>query len=85
MRSGICYLKIDDNVVAFHKGDCMILYPNVEHYFFTTKEKAILVQLEFKLNIFPQMAPNYELKQQLLFLYQLLTHSEKLIKIRNNN
>jgi AraC-like DNA-binding protein len=62
----------------------MILYPDVEHYFFTTKEKAVLVQLEFRLDIFPQMSPNPELKQNLLFLYQLFTHSQKLIKIRNN-
>lgn len=84
VRSGKCYLKIEDKVIYFQKGDCMILYPNIEHYFFTTKEKAVLVQLEFNLDIFPQMSPNPELKKQLLFLYQLLTHSQKLVKIRNN-
>ncbi len=84
VRSGKCYVKIDEKVISFQKGDCMILYPDVEHYFFTTKEKAVLVQLEFRLDIFPQMSPNPELKQNLLFLYQLFTHSQKLIKIRNN-
>ncbi len=85
VRNGKCYLKIDDKIISFQKGDCMILYPNVEHHFFTTKEKAVLVQLEFRLDIFPQMSPNPELKQSLLFLYQLFTHSQKLIKIRNNS
>ncbi len=85
VRSGKCYLKIDEKIVSFQKGDCMILYPHTAHYFFTTKEKAVLVQLEFKLDIFPQMFPNPELKHQLSFLYQLLTHSQRLIKIRNNN
>lgn len=85
VRSGKCYLKIDEKIVSFQKGDCMILYPKTEHYFFTTKEKAVLVQLEFKLDIFPQMFPKPELKNQLLFLYQLLTHSQQVIKIRNND
>jgi AraC-like DNA-binding protein len=84
VRNGKCYLKIEEKIIPFQKGDCMILYPNTEHYFFTTKEKAVLVQLEFKLDIFPQMFPKPELKNQLLFLYQLLTHSQQVIKIRNN-
>lgn len=84
VKTGKCHLKIDGKVISFTRGDCMILYPNVEHYFFTNKEKAILVQLEFRLNIFPHMTPDPELKQNLLFLYQLLTHSQKVIKIRNN-
>ncbi|MEN8116238.1 MAG: AraC family transcriptional regulator [Bacteroidota bacterium] len=84
VRSGKCYLEIGDKVIPFSKGDCMILYPDVNHYFFTTTENAVLVQLEFKMGIFPQMKPNLELKHDLLFLYQLLTHSQKLIKIRNN-
>ena len=84
VRSGKCYLKIDKKIIPFQKGDCMILYPGVKHYFFTTTERAVLVQLEFKMNIFPQISPDLELKHDLLFLYQLLTHSQKLIKIRNN-
>lgn len=84
VRNGKCHLKIDDKIVTFQKGDCMILYPNVKHYFFTTEEKAVLIQLEFRFDIFPQMTPDLALKQNFLFLYQLLTHSQKLIKIRNN-
>ncbi|HDR50184.1 MAG TPA: AraC family transcriptional regulator [Mariniphaga anaerophila] len=63
----------------------MILYPNIHHFFFTTKERAVLVQLEFKLGIFPQMAPVLELEKNLLFLYQLLTNSQQVIKISNND
>jgi len=85
VHTGKCYLKIDGKVIPFKKGDCMILYPNIHHFFFTTKERAVLVQLEFKLGIFPQMAPVLELEKNLLFLYQLLTNSQQVIKISNND
>ncbi len=84
VRNGKCYLKIDDKIISFQKGDCMILFPNVEHYFFTTNEKAVLVQLEFSLDIFPQMLPCPGLKHDLLFQDQLDSHARKTIKIRNN-
>ncbi len=84
VQFGTCTMQFGNEIVRFNKNDCMIIYPNVEHYFNVDKSSASLVQLEFTMNVFPELKPAPRLKKQLVFLHNILTNSQKYIKIINN-
>ncbi len=84
VKRGNCLLKIDNEIIHFEKNDCMIIYPDIDHYFAVENKPATLVQLEFKMDIFPSLKPVSGLETNLVFLYNLLTHSERFIKIKKN-
>ncbi len=82
---GNCIMKFDKNIVKFHKGDCMLLFPNVEHFFRTIGQNGVtLYQLEFDIkNIETLIKPEKE-NENLSFLYHIFTHSSQFIKFRSD-
>lgn len=82
VKQGTCYMKIDNDIVHYQINDCMILYPNVLHYFWVDNPKGCtLVQLDFKLSNFPQLLIEDSLEDYLIFLYDIVTNSRKYIKV----
>lgn len=84
VQKGSCAMRFENDIVTYQKHDCMIIYPNVEHYFFVDKGPASLVQVEFKMDIFPELKVNPKLEDHLVFLHRILTNSQKHIKIINH-
>jgi mannose-6-phosphate isomerase-like protein (cupin superfamily) len=83
VRNGECFMRFENEIFTFRKNDVMVIYPNVSHYFEVGRHPASLVQLEFQLDIFPELKldfPNYE---ELIFLHNLFTHEQKYFKIVN--
>ncbi len=85
VQKGTCAMRFENDVVTYQKHDCMIVYPDVEHYFFVDKNPASLVQLEFRMDIFPELKVNPQLEDHLVFLHRILTNSQRHIKIINHN
>lgn len=81
---GNCAMQFPGQKVYFKKSDCMIIYPNVEHYFTVADRPTSLVQLEFKMDIFPELVPCPGMEKSLIFLYNILTNSQQYLKIINN-
>lgn len=84
VRKGTCSMQFSDQKITFRKNDCMVIYPNVDHYFTVSNKPASLVQLEFKMDVFPELVPNPEMEKGLVFLYNVLTNSQQFLKIVNN-
>ncbi len=84
VKRGNCLLQIEDEIVHFDKHDCMIIYPDIPHYFAVENKPSTLVQLEFKMDIFPSLKPAPDMEENLIFLYNLLTNSQRFVKIKNN-
>lgn len=84
VTKGHCCMQFADQKVHFKKTDCMVIYPDVEHYFTVGNKPASLVQLEFRMDIFPELSPEPEMEKSLVFLYNLLTNSQQYLKIINN-
>jgi len=84
VKKGTCKMKFNDEVVKFHANDCMIIFPDVTHYFFVDNQPAELVQLEFRMNIFPELKHDPMMEEHLTFLHNILTHSQRYLKISLN-
>jgi AraC-like DNA-binding protein/mannose-6-phosphate isomerase-like protein (cupin superfamily) len=84
VKKGKCYMKFDNDVVCFEKNDVMIIYPNVEHYFYVDDKPTTLVQLEFRMETFPDLKVNPELEGHLIFLHNIITNSQKYMKVVYN-
>lgn len=85
VKQGTCYMRFDDaDVVRFTVNDCMLIFPNVKHYFWVPDRPASLVQLEFKLSYFKGLKPDENLQHHLVFLHNALTHSQKYLKISHH-
>jgi len=81
VKKGSCKMKFDDEVVKFQANDCMIIFPDVNHYFFVDNQPAELVQLEFRMDIFPELKHDPMMEEHLAFLHNILTHSQRYLKI----
>jgi len=81
VKKGKCYMKFDREVVCFEKNDVMIIYPGVEHYFYVDSKPASLVQLEFGMDIFPELKIKPDMEEHLVFLHNIYTHSQQYMKI----
>ncbi len=84
VKKGRCFMKFNDDVVCFEKNDVMIIFPNHEHYFYVTEKPSTLVQLEFKMDIFPELKLKPDLEDHLIFLHNILTNSQKYMKVIYN-
>lgn len=84
VKKGKCFMKFNDDVVCFEKNDVMIIYPNNEHYFYVSEKPTSLVQLEFKLDIFPELKLKPAMEDHLIFLHNIFTNSQKYMKIIYN-
>jgi|GEM_PF-2669842 len=74
-------MKFNDEVVKFQANDCMIIFPDVTHYFFVDNQPAELVQSEFRMDIFPELKHDPMMEDHLAFLHNILTHSQRYLKI----
>jgi len=74
VKKGKCKLIFGDETVEFRKNDCMIIFPNIPHYFVVDNAPATLVQLEF--NILNEMNPEE---------YDSINVSPVLLAIQNTN
>jgi AraC-like DNA-binding protein len=81
VKRGTCTMRFDTGLVRFYEDDCMILYPNAEHYFEVDRTKCILVQIQFNLSNFPELTPQPEIEQKIHFLHDVLTNKRNFIKI----
>jgi len=83
VTKGYCTMQFESEIVGFNKNDCMIVFPDTEHYFEVSAKKVTLAQLEFNLDIFTdlQVAP---LEKSMVLLHRILTNSQSYIKIFNN-
>jgi YesN/AraC family two-component response regulator len=84
VKKGTCKMKFDDEMVKFQPNDCMIIFPDINHYFFVDSQPAELVQLEFRMDIFPDLKPDHQMEEHLVFLQNVLTHSQRFLKISNH-
>ena len=84
VKKGRCFMKFNDDVVCFEKNDVMVIFPNHEHYFYVTDKPATLVQLEFRMDIFPELRLKQGLETHLIFLHNIFTNSQKYMKVIYN-
>lgn len=85
VKKGSCKLKFNDEVVKFQANDCMVIFPETTHSFLVDNQGVELVQLEFRMDLFPELKPAPSTQEHLLFLHDVLTHSQRYLKISMNN
>ena len=81
VKKGTCKMKFDDEVVTFQANDCMVIYSGIKHTFLVENQPAELIQLEFSMDIFPELKADHLMEEHLVFLHNVLTHSQSFLKI----
>ncbi|HEY5499536.1 MAG TPA: AraC family transcriptional regulator [Bacteroidales bacterium] len=81
VKKGTCKMKFDNEVVTFMANDCMVIFPGIKHTFFVENQPAELIQLEFSMDIFPELKADHLMEEHLIFLHNVLTHSQSFLKI----
>lgn len=85
IKKGSCTLHLDNDSVAFHEGDIMIVTSEANHWVKAGIGGATLMQLEFLPEIFFHFNPNIGVDKESLPTPAFLFSSEnKYIKIVNN-
>jgi AraC-like DNA-binding protein len=82
IEEGWCGMLFGTDYVRLDKGDCLLIFPEVSHYFFTPGSvSCTLTQVEFALDNFPWMSLPASGEGALGFLAEIRTHSRSYLKL----
>lgn len=82
IEEGGCGMLFGTELVRLGAGDCLLIYPDASHYFFTrARAGCTIVQLEFAVENFPWPALPGQSGANLAFLDEVRTHSQPFRKL----
>jgi AraC-like DNA-binding protein len=76
IEEGSCAMIFGTEYVRLEGGDCLVIFPDISHYFFTT-----LVQVEFALDNFPWLSLPPPGDGPLDFLREVRSHTRSYLKL----
>lgn len=81
---GSCFMNVGKESVHYKENDCMILYPHANHLFLVNEQKGCrIIQIDFQIDNFTDLVDEYELKKDLILLYDLVMRSRKFVKLHD--
>jgi AraC-like DNA-binding protein len=83
VERGSCGMLFGTEYVRFVANECVLIFPEVSHYFFTpARVRCALVQVEFAVDNFPWMSVPPGNDDALSFLREIRTHSRSFLKFQ---
>jgi len=84
VERGRCTMHLDNDIVDFNEGSCMVIFPGIQHYFRSGDKSGVsLIQLEFEISNLNKFFKIYHEHQSFSFLINLKTNSNKYIKFNS--
>ncbi len=82
IERGGCGMLFGSEPVRLTAEDCLLIYPQAPHYFFTqARSSCTIVQLEFAVENFPALAPPRAAGEGLSFLEELRSPTRPFLKL----
>ena len=82
IEAGNCGMLFGTELVRLGAGDCLLIYPDVPHYFFTrARTGCTIVQLEFAVENFPWPVLPQLGEEALVFLDEVRNHAQPFRKL----
>ena len=81
INNGYCIMGIEDKYIHLKENECIIIYPNVPHFFIVDDRRSCrITQLEFNIN---GLNSDTKIDEELVFLKNLTSKSRKFEKLYN--
>lgn len=83
---GFCYISVNGQCIRIKKNDCLIIFPNAEHFHFLGNNGSCrLINVHFKLGDASDFFSMDTLQGSLRFFYELRTNTRSYFKLIDNN
>ncbi len=86
VQKGACHMDFNGQIEHFETGDTMVVYPGAQHDFAVDNRLGChIVQVEFRINNLSVLEYRKDSDDNLLFLFSLLQHGHRYLKIPGNS
>jgi AraC-like DNA-binding protein len=84
INKGSCQMQFNREIVRFDQGDCMVIFPNVDHYFFVSRSSGCqFLQLKFDIDACPELIPVNQKEENSAMVFRVKTNDWKYLKFRD--